>query len=210
MSRPFASDAASGTGHRHGVVAVRHGAGGRIEVAGNDGRPSAREHVTVQPLGVLDHALGAIAALESHATIGAHALRRRGVGEERRPSASPSAAGAEGGTTSPVRPSATTSAVPPTRVATTGRAARIASSSVTDKPSRTDESTNTSDAASSSATSSLGPRNRTASSSPSRDVCARSSASSGPLPATSSTAPRHRRARQHEMLRADRAAPSAA
>ena len=44
------------------------------------------------------------------------------------------------GTTRPVSPSATASGLPPTRVATTARPARIASSSVTESPSRTEDS----------------------------------------------------------------------
>ena len=81
--------------------------------------------------------------------------------------ASASAAGSRGGTRKPVSPSAISSAFPPTRVATIGLPAAIDSMMVLDMPSFTDEMTETSQAASSRATSRRGPVKVTRSPSPS-------------------------------------------
>ncbi len=104
-------------------------------------------------------------------------------------SASASAPGSRGGTSSPSRPDVIISGMPPAVVATTGR--RIASASSTDvpSPSRWLGNANTSAARSSAGTSVRKPGSATLPSTPSSRACRRSASSNSPSPAITKRAP---------------------
>lgn len=107
----------------------------------------------------------------------------------RRKIAVASACGSRGGTSNPEISSATTSGVPPTCVATTGRPRAIASSSVSETPSVIDERTYMLVPLKSAATSPTSPRNRTCRSKPRADVRTRKSPRHAPAPAISRRKP---------------------
>ena len=103
-------------------------------------------------------------------------------------SASASASGRSGATSRPVVPSRSTSADPPTAVATTGTAHAIASSSAIGIPSVRDGSTATSAARTYGATSATGPGRVITSATPAARAASRSRARSAPSPSIHSRA----------------------
>ena len=123
--------------------------------------------------------------------------RARSRSRRRRSTASASARAFLGGTRRPVSPSTTTSGFPPTRVATTGRPAAIASRRLFDIPSQTEERTNTSKWGRSLAAWGTAPRKRTPPFNPS--CCARASRDGAERPVTD-----HHELRRRYRLRDER------
>ena len=131
------------------------------------------------------------------ASVNSDSTRRRAASPSRRASsgsrrsritASARASGSLGGTRRPVSPSTTSSGLPPTRVATTGRPAAMASSRALDMPSSTEDRTNTSKRGRSRAALGTAPRKRTPPLRPRRAPGPRGTERSGPSPTMMSLA----------------------